>query len=157
MSPFGNQLSMSTGLATRTLLAMVAILQLAGGMVVPVALQSPSVSGAVGAKICPCAPAEKPVACCCGTGCCSTPGDDSPEQQQAVESPATRLLLVPALAVRNCRGGDEGVSAAADSGPLFLQAFPEIRLATAPAFASFSFSEVPVCRADLPDSPPPRS
>lgn len=154
VSPWHNHRT-SAGPVARALLALVACLQLAGGLVVPVAVTGPA--DRVAAKVCPCAPEDRPVPCCCGTGCCAAPGEDSPEQQQAAEDPAPRLLLVPAMAFKKCRGGDEGVSASADSGPLFLQALPEIVLAPSPVIDALPRSELPVSRADSPASPPPRS
>jgi hypothetical protein len=61
------------------------------------------------------------------------------------------------MAVRKCRGGDEGVSASADSGPLFLQAAPQIILASAPVTHALAGPTQSISRSDSPASPPPRS
>ncbi|MFM7539606.1 MAG: hypothetical protein ACKO9Z_08095 [Planctomycetota bacterium] len=144
------------GPVARALLALVACLQLAGGLVVPVAVTGPADRAA--AKVCPCAPEDRPVPCCCGTSCCSTTDDGGdPQPQPAKEEQQPRLILVPALAVKACHAGDGGVSASADSGPLFIEATSQLILASAPVTQASARSTLPVSRSDSPASPPPRS
>jgi len=154
-SPWHNHRN-SAGPVARALLALVACLQLAGGLVVPVAVTGPA--DRVAAKVCPCAPGDRPVPCCCGTSCCSATEDGGdPQPQPAKEEQPPRLILVPALAVKDCHAVSGGVSASVEAGPLFLEAAPGMPLAGASDSPLSPLPAILVSRADSPASPPPRS
>ena len=140
--------------ATCVFLVVMSLLQLAGSIVVPSAVVTSRSGGTV--RLCPCAPPEKPVPCCCGTSCCSTETVNFTSSNEAAAPTPSRFELVPAVAARGCRGGDEGVSASGSSGTLWIQIFPVPTLSSQPSFYSVFVMAAPQSRNDVPTPPPPR-
>lgn len=140
--------------ATCVFLVVMSLLQLGGSIVVPAAVVSSRTGSTV--RICPCAPLEKPVPCSCGTRCCSSENSTSTSFNEEAAPAPSRFELVPAVAARGCRGGDEGVSASGSSGPLWMQIFPVPVLSSQPSFYSVFVMAAPEFRNDVPTPPPPR-